>query len=157
MATKIYLSFPTDGPECQRSSPLVLGAPIHHRLNVTCHVSAYPPPARFSWALRSSVGLLQVPQDMITSRDTTSWISFTPSAPEDYGELLCWAHTRTGRRQEVPCVARLQPADTPEAPERCRVSRRTPATLTVSCNAAHDGGLPQTFHVTVSGAGGGGG
>lgn len=130
----------------------MLGAPRHHPLNVTCQVSAYPPPAGFSWALRSSAGLLRVPQEIITWRDTTSWISYTPRAREDYGELLCWAHTKSGRRQEVPCVARLQPADTPDAPERCLVSRRTPTTLTVSCTAAHDGGLPQTFHIVVSGA-----
>lgn len=138
------------GPICRRSTPLVLGVPRHHPLNVTCQVSSYPPPSGFTWELRTYVGRLQVSQERVKWRGTTSWIIYTPRATEDYGELMCWAHTREGRRQEVPCVARLVAADTPDAPERCGVSRRTPSSLTVSCIAAHDGGLPQTFHVWVS-------
>uniref|UniRef100_A0A0P4W7B2 Immunoglobulin-like beta-sandwich domain-containing protein n=1 Tax=Scylla olivacea TaxID=85551 RepID=A0A0P4W7B2_SCYOL len=138
------------GPTCKRSTPLVLGVPRHHSLNVTCQVSSFPPPSGFSWALHTYLGRLQVPQDRINWQGTTSWITYTPRATEDYGELICWAHTHRGLRQQVPCVARLVPADTPDAPERCRVSRRTPSSLTVSCIAAHDGGLPQTFHAWVS-------
>lgn len=150
LITAHFLLTPTDGPTCKRSTPLVLGVPRHHSLNVTCQVSSFPPPSGFSWSLRTYLGRLQVPQDRINWQGTTSWITYTPRATDDYGELTCWAHTRKGHRQQVPCVARLVPADTPDAPERCRVSRRTPSSLTVSCIAAHDGGLPQTFHAWVS-------
>lgn len=138
----------THGPECLRDTAQVLGVPRHHPLNVTCQVAAHPPPTAFSWALKSSRGLLQVPSEMITSVGTTSWISYTPRAAVDYGELLCWAHTPAGR-QRRPCVARLVPADKPDAPEQCKASRRTLHTITVSCTAAHDGGLPQTFFMRV--------
>ncbi|KAG7176354.1 Hemicentin-1-like 3, partial [Homarus americanus] len=136
------------GPECLRNTPQVLGVPRHHALNVTCQVTAHPPPTAFSWALKSSRGLLQVPEEMITFVGSTSWISYTPRATVDYGELLCWATTPTGRQRD-PCVSRLVPADKPDAPERCGVSHRTPNSLTVACTAAHDGGLPQTFYIRV--------
>lgn len=127
-----------------------MGVPRHHSLNVTCQVAAYPPPTTFQWALKSSTrgGLLYVPDEMITSGGSTSWISYTPRASVDYGELLCWAHTARGR-QRKPCIARLLQADRPDPPEKCTVAHRTPHTLTVSCNAAHDGGLPQTFFMRV--------
>ncbi|KAK8739352.1 hypothetical protein OTU49_003591 [Cherax quadricarinatus] len=137
------------GAECMRGTVQVLGVPRHHALNVTCQVTAYPLPTAFSWALKSSRGLLQVPEEMINFEGVVSWISYTPRAAVDYGELLCWAHTALGRQRE-PCVARLVAADKPDPPERCAVSRATPHTLTVLCTAAHDGGLPQTFLMTVS-------
>lgn len=127
-----------------------MGVPRHHALNVTCQVTAYPPPTAFQWALRSSTrGLLYVPEEMITWGGSTSWISYTPRAALDYGELLCWAFSERGRQRD-PCIARLLPADKPDPPEKCRVSHRTQRALTVSCTAAHDGGLPQTFFMRVS-------
>ncbi|XP_068217140.1 uncharacterized protein [Palaemon carinicauda] len=136
------------GPVCARNTPKILGVPRHHTLNVTCEVEAYPPPDSFSWALRSSRGTLAVPSEMIHYLGTTSWIVYTPRANVDFGDLLCWAHTPIGR-QDDPCVAQLVSAEKPDTPENCEVTKRSQDKLTVSCKAAHDGGLPQTFFMKV--------
>ncbi|XP_064111781.1 uncharacterized protein LOC135219175 [Macrobrachium nipponense] len=136
------------GPDCARDAAKILGVPRHHTLNVTCEVDAYPPPDSFSWALRSSRGILAVPPEMIHFSGTTSWIVYTPRANVDFGDLLCWAHTPVGR-QDDPCVAQLVSAEKPDTPENCKVTKRSQDKLSVSCKAAHDGGLPQTFFMKV--------
>lgn len=161
-----------DGPECLRSTPLVYGAPRHHTLNLTCQVSAYPPPSGFTWAFKSPRGLLRIPSEMVKYSGSSSWISYTPRANQDYGDLLCWALAARGVRQRCaksptqlgrlrcqqgatwipqrdPCVSRVMKADRPDPPERCEVTRREPTLLTVVCVAAYDGGLPQTFYLRV--------
>lgn len=140
------------GPECIRKTAKVIGVPRHHALNVTCEIESDPLPTDFSWALRSSKGILAIPPEMITFSGPTSWITYTPRANIDFGDLLCWAHTPSGR-QEEPCVAQLVSAEKPDTPEDCKVTQRTSSKLTVSCKAAHDGGLPQTFFMRVFHAG----
>lgn len=89
-----------------------------------------------------------MPASMVRSEGTASWMSYTPRATVDFGELLCWASSALGQ-QERPCVTKLVRADKPDPPEACGVTKRTPNALTVSCTPAHDGGLPQTFFMTV--------
>ncbi|KAF2351071.1 Immunoglobulin-like domain [Trinorchestia longiramus] len=137
-------------PVCKTRDPDVRGAGKHERLNVTCEVDAHPPATAFRWAFNTSAEVVSIDPGRIeaVSGDLRD-VVYTPRSQLDYGSLLCWATNSVGE-QRVPCVFHIIHTAVPEPVHNCSVSEVSRTSAAVRCQGGWDGGLPQTFTLSVS-------
>lgn len=95
-------SFP-DAPVCKPNQKLEYEVLRHKSVNVSCTVDAQPNNVSFTWKFNNTGTSLEVGEGRSFSRDNVSVLKYTPTAPADYGTLLCWATNVIGRQNE-PCV-----------------------------------------------------
>ncbi|KAK8373915.1 hypothetical protein O3P69_012670, partial [Scylla paramamosain] len=135
-------------PRCT-VSPSLRGAPLREPLNLTCRVDADPPDVQFTWTFNNSVRRDKVfGENRYTSHKLQSVLRYTPTSERDYGTLLCYARNTVGP-QEVPCSFTVVSAGPPEEVGACGVDNITSHSVTVSCTAGFNGGLPQRFSIQV--------
>ncbi|KAF2349095.1 CD80-like immunoglobulin C2-set [Trinorchestia longiramus] len=138
-------------PECAVSQKSHYGAGLKEVIEVTCRVLSYPPPLSYRWALNTSTGVIDVPQNTFSSNGTVSRVMYIAHTHTDFGRLSCWAANDVGLMVE-PCVFYVVPAAKPEAVENCRVHNNSsmPRTIAlVTCTPGYDGGMNQTFALEV--------
>ncbi|XP_045132092.1 uncharacterized protein LOC123516607 isoform X3 [Portunus trituberculatus] len=137
-------------PTCRPAQKIVYGVGKHEELNVTCSVEAHPEPASFRWAFNSSSEVVDIPSTKFwVVGNGKSQASYTPRTHLDYGSLLCWANNEVGRQQE-PCIYHIIHASTPEPVNNCTVQNVSSTSASVRCQAGWDGGLAQTFTLSVT-------
>ncbi|KAG7158651.1 Nephrin-like 7 [Homarus americanus] len=137
-------------PTCRPSQKVVYGAGKHEQLNVTCSVEAHPEPTTFRWAFNSSSEVMEIPGSKTwVLGDGVSQVSYTPRTHLDYGSLLCWA-TNDVSRQNQPCIYHIIHASPPDPVNNCTVENISSTSVGVRCQAGWDGGLTQTFTLSVS-------
>ncbi|KAK8398711.1 hypothetical protein O3P69_004075 [Scylla paramamosain] len=137
-------------PTCQAGQKVVYGAGKHEQLNVTCSVEAHPPPDSFRWAFNSSSEVEELASGDVHRVDSeTSQVTYTPRSHLHYGSLLCWA-TNIVARQIQPCIFHIIHASPPDPVNNCTVKNISSTGVGVRCQAGWDGGLAQTFTLSVS-------
>ncbi|KAF2365499.1 Immunoglobulin-like domain [Trinorchestia longiramus] len=119
-------------------------------LNVSCEVDAFPPPTSFRWAFNTSTEIVSIDSGKMEAvgGDLRN-VLYTPRSKVDFGSLLCWASNVVGE-QRHPCVFHVVHSSPPEPVQNCTVSNVSRTTVTVRCQAGWDGGLQQTFTLSVS-------
>ncbi|KAF2363111.1 CD80-like immunoglobulin C2-set [Trinorchestia longiramus] len=137
-------------PVCLESQQAVYGGGKNEHLNVSCAVHAHPSPSVFRWAFNSSSEINDIEHKRYSVvGDGVSQVWYTPRSHLDYGSLLCWATNDVGTQLE-PCVFHIIHASNPEPVHNCSVSDVGRSSASVRCHAGWDGGLPQTFTLSVS-------
>ncbi|XP_050702989.1 serine/arginine repetitive matrix protein 2-like [Eriocheir sinensis] len=137
-------------PTCRPGQKAVYGVGKHEELNITCSVEAHPEPASFRWAFNSSSEVVDIPSTKFwVVGNGKSQASYTPRTHLDYGSLLCWANNEVGRQQQ-PCIYHIIHAATPEPVNNCTVENVSSTSASVRCQAGWDGGLAQTFTLSVT-------
>ncbi|XP_018020259.1 uncharacterized protein LOC108676655 [Hyalella azteca] len=76
-------------------------------------------------------------------------VLYTPRSKVDFGSLLCWASNIVGE-QRTPCVFHVVHSSPPDPVQNCTLSDVGRTSATVRCQTGWDGGLPQTFTLSVS-------
>ncbi|XP_069944593.1 protein turtle homolog B [Cherax quadricarinatus] len=139
-------------PMCRPGQTLVYGAGKNEELNITCSVEAHPEPTSFRWAFNSSSEVVEISANKIRSAGKgRSVVSYTPKKHQDYGSLLCWATNDVGL-QHHPCTYNIVYASPPDPVNNCTVENISTTSVGVRCQAGWDGGLVQTFTLTVTDA-----
>ncbi|XP_071532986.1 uncharacterized protein [Panulirus ornatus] len=137
-------------PLCREGQKVVYGGGKHEELNITCSVEAHPEPTSFRWAFNSSSEVVDIPSSKFwVVGNGKSQASYTPRTHLDYGSLLCWANNDVGR-QLKPCIYHIIHASPPEPVNNCTVENVTSTGASVRCLAGWDGGLAQTFTLSVT-------
>ncbi|XP_047737333.1 uncharacterized protein LOC108677033 [Hyalella azteca] len=137
-------------PVCRDLQQAVYGGGKNEHLNVSCAVHAHPPPSSFRWAFNSSSEVNDIEHKRYSVvGEGVSQVWYTPRSHLDYGSLLCWATNDVGTQLE-PCVFHIIHASSPEPVHNCSVSDVGRSSASVRCHAGWDGGLPQTFTLSVS-------
>ncbi|XP_069944398.1 protein turtle homolog A isoform X2 [Cherax quadricarinatus] len=137
-------------PTCRTGQKVVYGAGKNEQLNVTCSVEAHPEPTAFRWAFNSSSEVMDIPGSRTwVLGDGLSQVSYTPRTHLDYGSLLCWA-TNDVSRQSQPCIYHIIHASPPDPVSNCTVENISSSGVGIRCQAGWDGGLTQTFTLSVS-------
>ncbi|XP_047474605.1 uncharacterized protein LOC125028972 isoform X2 [Penaeus chinensis] len=137
-------------PLCRGGQKVVYGAGKHEELNVTCNVEAHPEPFRYRWAFNSSSEVVDIPvsRTWVVGKGL-SQVSYTPHSHQEYGSLLCWARNDVGM-QKQPCIYHVIHAASPDPVNNCTVENVSSTGAAVRCQAGWDGGLAQTFTLSVS-------
>ncbi|XP_042887333.1 neural cell adhesion molecule 2-like [Penaeus japonicus] len=137
-------------PLCAEGQKVMYGAGKQEELNVSCSVEAHPPPFAFRWAFNSSSEVIDITPSMTRMvSEGVSQVSYAPVTHMDYGSLLCWA-TNDVSRQITPCIYHIIHATSPDAVNNCTVENVSSTGAAVRCQAGWDGGLAQTFTLSVS-------
>nr|XP_045606657.1 uncharacterized protein LOC123763553 [Procambarus clarkii] len=137
-------------PMCRPGQKFVYGGGKLEELNITCSVEAHPDPTSFRWAFNSSTELVDIPSSKFwVVGNGKSQASYTPVTHLDYGSLLCWANNDVGR-QLKPCIYHIIHASPPDPVNNCTVDNVTSTGASVRCLAGWDGGLAQTFTLSVA-------
>ncbi|CAL4123112.1 unnamed protein product, partial [Meganyctiphanes norvegica] len=137
-------------PICRGDQRVIYGGGNYEALNVTCSVDALPEPDSFRWAFNGS-------SEVVESLEVVKWqigpsvsaVSYTPKSHLDYGTLLCWARNNIGMQLQ-PCVYHIIHAALPEPVHNCTVSNITSTGVRLHCHEGWDGGMEQTFMLSVS-------
>ncbi|XP_063586991.1 nephrin-like [Penaeus indicus] len=137
-------------PLCRGGQKIVYGAGKHEEVNVTCNVEAHPEPFRYRWAFNSSSEVEDIPvsRTWVVGKGL-SQASYTPHSHQEYGSLLCWARNDVGM-QKQPCIYHVIHAASPDPVNNCTVENVSSTGAAVRCQAGWDGGLAQTFTLSVS-------
>ncbi|KAG7171576.1 turtle-like 5 [Homarus americanus] len=137
-------------PLCRPGQKFVYGGGKHEELNITCSVEAHPEPTSFRWAFNSSSEIVDIPSSKFwVVGNGKSQASYTPRTHLDYGSLLCWGNNDVGR-QLKPCIYHIIHAAPPDPVNNCTVENVTSTGASIRCQAGWDGGLSQTFTLSVS-------
>ncbi|XP_050721791.1 nephrin-like isoform X2 [Eriocheir sinensis] len=137
-------------PLCRPGQTLVFGAAKNEQLNITCSVEAHPEPTSFRWAFNSSSEVVDIPAARIRSAGKSrSQVSYVPTRHQDYGSLLCWATNDVGVQRQ-PCIYHVIHASPPDPVNNCTVENISSSGVGVRCQAGWDGGLAQTFTLSVT-------
>ncbi|XP_042243451.1 protein turtle-like isoform X2 [Homarus americanus] len=137
-------------PLCRPGQTLVFGAGKNEELNITCSVEAHPEPTSFRWAFNSSSEVVEIPSSKMRSvGQGRSQVTYTPKRHQDYGSLLCWATNDVGVQRQ-PCIYHIIHASPPDPVNNCTVENISSTGVGVRCQAGWDGGLAQTFTLSVS-------
>ncbi|XP_071550563.1 neural cell adhesion molecule 2-like [Panulirus ornatus] len=137
-------------PLCRPGQTLVYGAGKMEELNITCSVEAHPEPTSFRWAFNSSSEVVDIPASKVRSVGKgRSQVTYTPRRHQDYGSLLCWATNDVGV-QRKPCIFHVIHASAPDPVNNCTVENISSTGVGVRCQAGWDGGLGQTFTLSVT-------
>ncbi|XP_076045295.1 nephrin-like [Oratosquilla oratoria] len=131
-------------PVCSGARTRTLGTTLASSIRVPCTVEAHPTNVTFEWSLNVTGQVTPIVGKAIRSRGLTSMVTYTPSSPESYGTLLCWARNVIGR-QRTPCEITVVPAGPPNAPTNCSILNQTTRALRIECTKGFDGGLGQKF------------
>ncbi|XP_066943140.1 contactin-4-like [Macrobrachium rosenbergii] len=141
-------------PLCRSGQKIVYGAGKEEELNITCSIEAHPEPTHYRWAFNTSSEVMDLPSDRIwVVGKGRSQASYTPHSHQDYGSLLCWAENDVGM-QAKPCIYHIIHAAPPDPVNNCTVENVSSTSVDVQCQAGWDGGLSQTFTLSVSHANG---
>ncbi|CAL4113126.1 unnamed protein product, partial [Meganyctiphanes norvegica] len=144
---QLSVKFP---PACQVGQKTVYGGGKNEAINVSCSVRAYPEPMEFKWAFNSSSDVAEIESSMHWQvGPIRSTVSYTPMSHMDYGTLLCWARNDVGM-QIVPCVFHIIHASFPEPVKNCSVMNVTSTGASIVCQPGWNGGLTQTFTLSVT-------
>ncbi|CAB4068301.1 unnamed protein product [Lepeophtheirus salmonis] len=130
-------------PVCVQKDTTVFGVAMLDTLELTCDVKAHPTDLAFHWRFNSSLALTGDLRSFV-SNGTRSILSYTPSGPEDYGTILCFANNAVGRQREA-CVYHVIPAGPPDRVTNCTQVNRSIDNIYVHCTPGFDGGLEQLF------------
>ncbi|XP_037776964.1 nephrin-like [Penaeus monodon] len=137
-------------PLCRAGQKVVYGGGKHEEINVTCSVEAHPEPKSFRWAFNTSSEMVDIPSSRIwVVGKGRSQASYTPRTHLDYGSLLCWANNDVGRQQQ-PCIFHIIHAASPEPVNNCTVENVSSTGASIRCLAGWNGGLDQTFTLSVT-------
>ncbi|XP_074599899.1 nephrin-like isoform X2 [Brevipalpus obovatus] len=134
-------------PICEPNQKTVYGIGLRETVRILCVVQAMPVEATFHWTMNGSQLPLHIkyPTNVEGLRSS---LMYTPFTRQDYGSLQCWARNEAGS-QEKPCIFHIVPADYPEPPANCSVSRVSDISMEIDCEPGYDGGLSQIFHLMV--------
>ncbi|CAG0879941.1 unnamed protein product [Cyprideis torosa] len=127
----------------------VYGVARMEEANITCHVSAVPPPFAFRWTFNKSSTELDLPSSTYTFLGHTSVLRYSPKTDQDYGSLLCTAENEIGV-QEVPCHYHIISIGKPDPPQNCNIIHQANESVQVRCERGHNGGDKQLFVLEVS-------
>ncbi|XP_042886631.1 nephrin-like [Penaeus japonicus] len=137
-------------PLCRAGQKVIYGGGKHEEINVTCSVEAHPEPKSFRWAFNTSSEMVDIPSSRIwVVGKGRSQASYTPRTHLDYGSLLCWANNDVGRQQQ-PCIFHIIHAASPEPVNNCTVENVSSTGASIRCLAGWNGGLDQTFTLSVT-------
>ncbi|XP_063869214.1 nephrin-like [Scylla paramamosain] len=137
-------------PLCRPGQTHVFGAAKNEQLNITCSVEAHPEPSSFRWAFNSSSEVVDIPSARVRSAGKgRSQVSYVPTRHQDYGSLLCWASNDVGVQRQ-PCIYHVIHASPPDPVNNCTVENISSSGVGVRCQAGWDGGLAQTFTLSVT-------
>lgn len=139
-----FLFAAADAPVCKTGQTHVYGAARHEQVNVTCQLDAVPPAVHFYWKFNSSGEVVDIPENLVKSKDLESSLSHIARTELGYGTLLCWGSNSLGR-QKKPCIYKVIPAGHPDPPENCSLFNQTTEALRIRCFPGYDGGLQQRF------------
>ncbi|KAG0692990.1 hypothetical protein GWK47_027673 [Chionoecetes opilio] len=122
-----------------------LGQPVKRVLQL----KRRPQVIKYSWVFNNSISSQRLPGEQVMSvTEGASVVEFVAGSHQEYGTLQCWAQNTVGKMTE-PCLYHVVPASQPEAPTSCSVVNKTYDSLVVTCAAASDGGLRQSFSARV--------
>ncbi|KAG0714914.1 hypothetical protein GWK47_013177 [Chionoecetes opilio] len=128
----------------------VFGAAKNEQLNITCSVESHPEPTAFRWAFNSSSEVVDIPATRVRSVGKgRSQVSYVPARHQDYGSLLCWGTNDVGVQRQ-PCIYHVIHASPPDPVNNCTVENISSSGVGVRCQAGWDGGLAQTFTLSVT-------
>ncbi|KAF2366966.1 CD80-like immunoglobulin C2-set [Trinorchestia longiramus] len=142
-----------------------------------CDVDSSSNEMKFRWAVNTTKGLIDVDPSRYTQEGFFSDLSYRPYSyqiihdhtkdeskeqketqngddenmpppVESFGVVFCWAQNRIGWQRE-PCTFIVKPAGPPGDLVSCSLVNQSATSLAVSCVPGHNGGLKQTFMVTV--------
>ncbi|XP_023334724.1 nephrin [Eurytemora carolleeae] len=135
-------------PVCKSVQPMIYGVSKRELVNVLCEVEANPADVEFRWTFNNSAELIKVPTGRPENNFSTSLLSYTPVTAMDYGTLMCSSRNQVGH-QKLPCVYHIIMAVTPDPVENCTVINKSSESFHLQCLPGFDGGMNQTFHITV--------
>ena len=132
---------------CKLGLTRYFGVSRSESVDIGCQVEANPTAdLKYQWFFNNSAETVEVSSGRYkTLADgPVSVLSYRPSAPLDYGTLLCFARNSVGAQTE-PCVFHILTAGPPEPVFNCTVSNHSNDGVMIACQAGFHGGLPQNF------------
>ncbi|KAK7078627.1 hypothetical protein SK128_023509 [Halocaridina rubra] len=151
-ATLLNIMF---APECSGSRNRTVSVIPTEEVKLHCLTEANPEQVNFIWKLNNTRGLQDFESSTFTNQGRNSTLSFRPITysgnTEDYGVVLCQGANKIGTQTE-PCRFVISPAGPPEVPKGCILRNQSATSLSVDCEAGHNGGLQQHFVATVQNA-----
>lgn len=99
--------FNTDAPVCRPGQIKIYRVDLNTQLEIPCDLEANPSDVQFIWKFKYSDGKsIKISDHLITTKNTTSIVQYSPSSEDDYPTLICAGSNDVGV-QEKPCIFNL--------------------------------------------------
>ncbi|CAK1552083.1 unnamed protein product [Leptosia nina] len=139
-------------PYCEDEGVVEYGVVAEECINITCKVRANPEPSAYRWLLVSETEgtKLNTNQSQTVETDDKTLMYQRPTGTTTL--IYCWGlnSVKNSDLPQTKCTFMITDETIPQPPTNCAAVKDVHGDITVTCEAGHDGGLPQKFKFIVN-------